>query len=90
MLSAFLVPIKIGPGFWSRVPGVGPGFYSFPTLACWVPLKTIRFLDQTTKMADEMHNFDLQRLYDLFYSCLSDEGLITIDHYVDAYGEISK
>ena len=30
MLSAFLVPIKIGPGFWSRVPGVGPGFYSFP------------------------------------------------------------
>ena len=22
--------MKIGPGFWSRVPGVGPGFYSFP------------------------------------------------------------
>ena len=21
---------KFGPGFWSRVPGVGPGFYSFP------------------------------------------------------------
>ena len=32
MLSAFLVPIKIGPGFWSRVPGVGPGFYSFPSV----------------------------------------------------------
>ena len=30
MYSASLVPIKIGPGFWSRVPGVGPGFYSLP------------------------------------------------------------
>ena len=40
MLSAFLVPIKIGPGFWSRVPVVGPGFYSFPHLF-WVKRRTI-------------------------------------------------
>ena len=30
MHSVFLVPINIGPGFWSRVPVVGPGFYSLP------------------------------------------------------------
>ena len=39
MLSAFLVPIKIGPGFWSRVPGVGPGFYSFPAKGTFLSRK---------------------------------------------------
>ena len=30
MLSTLIRLTKFGPGFWFRVPGVGPGFYSFP------------------------------------------------------------
>ena len=41
-------------------------------------------------MASVSHHFELQRLYDLFYGCISDEDSLTIDHYVDAYEEISK
>ena len=41
-------------------------------------------------MASVSHHFELQRLYDLFFGCISDDDSITIDHYVDAYEEISK
>ena len=30
MFDSNILLTKFGPGFWSRVPGVGPGFYSFP------------------------------------------------------------
>ena len=30
MFDGNILLTKFGPGFWSRVPGVGPGFYSFP------------------------------------------------------------
>ena len=29
MFDSNILLTKFGPGFWSRVPGVGPGFYSF-------------------------------------------------------------
>ena len=32
-----LMLANFGPGIWSRVPGVGPGFYSFPQ---YVQIKT--------------------------------------------------
>ena len=31
MFDSNILLTKFGPGFWSRVPGVSPGFYSFPT-----------------------------------------------------------
>ena len=30
MFDSNILLTKFGPGFWSRVPAVGPGFYSFP------------------------------------------------------------
>ena len=30
MFDSNILLTKFGPGFWFRVPGVGPGFYSFP------------------------------------------------------------
>ena len=33
MFSTHIRLTKFGPGFWSRVPGVGPGFYTFPFLS---------------------------------------------------------
>ena len=30
MFNSNILLTKFGPGFWFRVPGVGPGFYSFP------------------------------------------------------------
>ena len=30
MFDSNILLTKFGPGFWSRVPGIGPGFYSFP------------------------------------------------------------
>ena len=30
MFDSNILLTKFGPGFWCRVPGVGPGFYSFP------------------------------------------------------------
>ena len=30
MFSTHIRLTKFGPGFWCRIPGVGPGFYSFP------------------------------------------------------------
>ena len=32
MFDSNILLTKFGPGFWSRVPGVGPGFYSFPKI----------------------------------------------------------
>ena len=29
MFDSNILPTKFGPGFWSQVPGVDPGFYSF-------------------------------------------------------------
>ena len=31
MFDSNILLTKFGPGFWSRISGVGPGFYSFPT-----------------------------------------------------------
>ena len=50
MFSTHIRLTKFGPGFWSRVPGVGPGFYSFPFYGNLiltnhaVPLSEILFL----------------------------------------------
>ena len=30
MFDSNILLTKFGPGFWSRISGVGPGFYSFP------------------------------------------------------------
>ena len=30
MFDSIILRTKFGPGFWFRIPGVGPGFYSFP------------------------------------------------------------
>ena len=30
MFDSNILLTKFGPGFWYRIPGVGPGFYFFP------------------------------------------------------------
>ena len=32
MFDSNILLTKFGPGFWSRVPCIGPGFYSFPLI----------------------------------------------------------
>ena len=38
MFNSNILLTKFGPGFWSRVPGVGSGFYSFPYGQLRIPI----------------------------------------------------
>ena len=31
MFDSNILLTKFGPGFWFRIPGIGPGFYPFPS-----------------------------------------------------------
>ncbi|BFZ23879.1 hypothetical protein BsWGS_26919 [Bradybaena similaris] len=39
---------------------------------------------------DRQHNFNSERIFNLFSSCRGERNIIFIKHYIDAYGELCK